>query len=356
MNEARESDFKKILHRVRTQVYNIMKGYFVSTDANGILEEHVRKANAVFREMDFTCNSDNYYFGHLIQALQLKESSSYRIVHKIMQSPELNKSVNEFKDYEIITNSCAKKGFPLEKAQSEEEKWYCLIKTYMFENKEEADAFLKHKHVEVQRLFTGSYRRKLNSCIIADTLYEKWCSLIKSVDFLNEFSDENSFDNMVMSNLVENLITASASIDLKDKMAEAIADYVNVIDVHTANENLLADMLASIVNEFVLDFGFSWLSDEEKEKAKKVCEMYNLPTFNYILKEPPVVSDEATLAAMFNEMSSNPKALLPSFDDNYNKWLEYMFISFVAHVDVLEVDPVENNKVKTLLDNIKVAV
>lgn len=356
LNEARESDIKKILHRVRTQVYNIMKGYFVSTDVNGILEEHVRKANAVFREMDFTCNSDNYYFGHLIQALQLKESSSYRIVHKIMQSPELNKSVNEFKDYEIITNSCAKKGFSLEKAQSEEEKWNCLIKTYMFENMVEADAFLKHKHVEVQRLFTGSYRRKLNSCIIADTLYEKWCSLIKSVDFLNEFSDENSFDNMVMSNLVENLITASVSIDLKDKMAEAIADYVNVIDVHTANENLLADMLASIVNEFVLDFGFSWLSDEEKEKAKKVCDMYNLPTFNYILKEPPVVSDEATLAAMFNEMSSNPKALLPSFDDNYNKWLEYMFISFVAHVDVPEVDPVENNKVKTLLDNIKVAV
>ena len=33
-----------------------------------------------------------------------------------------------------------------------------------------------------------------------------------------------------------------------------------------------------------------------------------------------------------------------------------MFISFVAHVDVPEVDPVENNKVKTLLDNIKVAV
>lgn len=355
MNEARESDFKKILNNVRNHVYCTLRDYYMPTDVDAILNANIRKANAIFRELDFTCNSDNYYFGHLIQALQITETTSYRIVHKIMQSPDLNNTVNEFKDYEIIRNSCEKKGHPLDKAKTEAEKWNCIIQTYSFEDKNEAQEFLIRKKVDVEKLFTGSYRRKLNSCIIADSVFEKWCSSIKSVDFLNEFSNEDSFDTTIMSNLVDELITTANSFGIRDRMADSIAEYVNVIAIHTANENLLADMLASMINNFVLDFGFSWLSDEERAKAKKTCEKYNIPAFNYISKELPVTFDEAALTAMFNEMSSSPKALLPSFEDNYNKWLEYMFVSFVAHLDVPDVDPEANNLIKMLLESIKTA-
>ena len=129
--------------------------------------------------------------------------------------------------------------------------------------------------------------------------------------------------------------------------------------MHTANENLLADILSSTINNFVLDFGFKWLADDEKTKAKALCDKYNIPAFNYIMKELPATFDDAALAAMFNEMISSQKdrdnALLPSFEDNYNKWKEYMFISFVAHLDVPDIDPEANNSIKTLLDSIKVA-
>ena len=355
MNEARESDFRKILNTVRNHVYSTLRDYYTPTDIDAVLNANIRKANAVFRELDFTCNSDNYYFGHLLQALQMTETESYRIVHKIMQSPELNNTVNEFNDYEIIRNSCEKKGHSLDKAKTEDEKWNCIIQTYSFDDKGEAQDFLVRKKVDVEKLFSGSYRRKLNSCIIADAVFDKWCSSIKSVDFLNEFSNDDSFDTTIMSNLVDELITTANSFDIRDRMADSIAEYVNVIAIHTANENLLADMLASMINNFVLDFGFSWLSDEERAKARKTCEKYNIPAFNYIAKELPATFDEAALTAMFNEMSSSPKALLPSFEDNYNKWLEYMFVSFVAHLDVPDVDPEANNLIRMLLESIKTA-
>jgi len=354
-SSAREKLFSNEISTVTSSIYNILEGYYVSMKIEDILEGNIRKAKAIFREMDFTCNSDNYYFGHLIQALQLTETQSYREVHKIMQSPELNKTVNTFKEYEIIRNSCRKAGYPIEEVKEEAEKWNCIIKTYGFLNKEEAESFLERKKVEKQKLFSGSYRRKLNSCIIADAVFDKWCSSIKSVDFLNEFSNDDSFDTTIMSNLVDELITTANSFDIRDRMADSIAEYVNVIAIHTANENLLADMLASMINNFVLDFGFSWLSDEERAKARKTCEKYNIPAFNYIAKELPATFDEAALTAMFNEMSSSPKALLPSFEDNYNKWLEYMFVSFVAHLDVPDVDPEANNLIRMLLESIKTA-
>ncbi len=353
MTKTREEQFKTILEKATCEILKIVEGYYISTDINEILEGNIRKAKAIFREMDFTCNNDNYYFGHLLQALQITETVSYRVIHQVIQSPALNAAVNTFKDYEIIRNSCDKAGCSLEQAKTELEKMKCIIDTYGFVNEQEVHEFFLRKGIDKQQLFSGSYKRKLNSCIIADAVHDKWASMIKSAEFLNECSNEGSVDTIIMGNLVEELTSTAEVMNLRDRMAEAIAEYVNVVAIHTANEGLLADILASMINDFVLDFGFSMLSDAEKEKAKNICEKRNIPAFKYILKEIPATLEEEDLTAMFNEMSTNPKALLPSFEDNYNKWLEYMFISFVAHLDVPDFDQEANNALQNILERIK---
>ena len=353
MGEARESDFREKLHRVLIDTYKTMQDYYVSGNLDELLEGNIRKARAIFREMDFTCNNDNYYFGHLLQALQLTEKESYTIVHKVMQSPDLNAKVNDFKAYELIRKSCENAGYPIESAKSEEDRWQCLMKTYAFDTQEDAQDYLNKKNVDPIQLFTGTFKRKLNSCVIADNVFDAWCSGIKSVDFINEFTDEQGFDISVMTSLMDNLVTSSEILGLRDLMAECIAEYVNVVDIHTANESLLADMLASRVNEFVMDFGFRYLSDETKNKAKKICDSHNLPAFRYILKQLPSTYDEKDLTTLFNEMSTSPKALLPSFEDNYNKWIEYMFISFVANLDIPDIDFEANKALANILDQLK---
>lgn len=353
MDKARESDFIRTLDTVATKIYNTMSSYFVSTDIDKILEGNIRKAKAIFRELDFTCNNDNYYFGHLLQALQISESESYRTIHKVIQGPEINGKVNDFKDYEIIRNSCEKAGYSIDLFSTETEKINCVIETYGFNSVDEVEEYFIRKGIDKQKLLSGSYKRKLNSCIIADSVYDKWCSAIRSVDFFNEFTKENSFDTIVMNDLVDEIIMTADILGVRDKMSELIAEYVDIVDVHAANESFIADVLADTINDFVLDFGFSMLSDEDKLKAKGLCEKRNLPAFKYIEKELPAEMDEQALTALFNDMSANPKALLPSFEDNYNKWLEYMFISFVAHLDIPDFDQEANSTLEILLDKIK---
>lgn len=353
MANMRAVEFKRKIYEARHGAYKVVESYYVPTNSEEILEGNIRKARAIFREMDFTCNNDNYYFGHLLQALQLTEKESYTIVHRVMQSPDLNAKVNDFKAYELIRKSCENAGYPIESVKSEEDRWQCLMKTYAFATREEAQDYLNKKNVDPAKLFTGTYKRKLNSCVIADNVFDAWCSGIKSVDFINEFTDEQGFDISVMTSLMDNLVTSSEGLGLRDMMAECIAEYVNVVDIHTANESLLADMLASKVNEFVMDFGFKYLSDETKAKAQKICESHNLPAFRYILKQLPSTYDEKDLTALFNDMSTSPKALLPSFEDNYNKWIEYMFISFVANLDIPDIDFEANNALAVILDQLK---
>lgn len=355
MDKTREEDFAKVLNSVSGKLYDIMHGYHQSTDIEEILEGNIRKAKAIFREMDFTCNTDNYYFGHLIQALQITEPECYKVVHKVMQSSEILGKVNDFKDYEIIRSSCKNSGYPIEEAKEDTDKWQCIMNTYGFSTQSDAEEFLIHKHIDIQKLFSGSFKRKQNSCVIADAVYNHWCAKIKSVDFINEFSNEDNFDSSIMVNLIEQMILTSETLSIADRMAGLISDYVNVIDIHAANESLISDILADVIQDFVLDFGFEYLSDEEKASAKKVCQNRKIPAFNFIKKEMPEIVDEVGLTALFNEMSTNPKALLPSFEDNYHKWLEYMFISFVATLEIPDYDPDANMVLEVLLKKIKVA-
>lgn len=355
MGKTRDEQFRHLLQTSTKIIKNVMRGYSVPMDLDQLLQANIRKAKVISREMAFTCNSDNYYFGHLLQALQLTETICYREIHAIMQGPEINSQVNDFKDYEIICNTCKKSGNSIEEAKSIEDKWQCLINTFDFISKEEAADYLERKSVDVNRLFDGTFKRKLNSCIIADAVFDKWSSRVKSVDLLNKFSSEDNFDTNIMTMLVENLILTANSLNIRDYMSDAIAEYVNVVNIHTANETLLADLLASIINDFVMDFGFKYLTEEDKAKIQGICEKSNIPAFNYICKQMPESYDEDALTAMFNEMFENPKALLPSFDDNYNKWMEYMFISFIAHLDIPDYDIAANQELSRILENMNVA-
>lgn len=353
LDYAREELFKDMLNKSTGHILRAVEGYFVSTDVSELLDSNIKKAREIFREMDFACNSDNYYFGHLVQALQMTESESYRVIHRIVQNPELIQNVTSFKDYEVIRNSCQSSGFPLENVHTEEEKWKCIMQTYGFGTREEAEEFLLHKGIDIKKLFSGAFKQRQNSSVIADAIYEEWCASIKSVDFMRTFTGENGFDSTVMSNLIDSLISSGEILKLRDKMAEAIAEHVNVINISVINESLVADTLVGMINEFVTDFGFSLLTGEEKLKAKSVCEKFHLPAFNYILKTMPSVYEEAELTALFNDMSSSPTALLPSFEDNYNRWREYMFISFVSHLNVPDFDYQANLDLKALMDKIK---
>lgn len=353
MNKTREKDFSEVLSKVSSKLATIMQDYYISTNVDELLEGNIRKAKAIFREMDFTCNSDNYYFGHLIQALQITESESYKVVHKVMQSPEIISTVNDFKDYEIIRSSCKNSGFPIETAKDDSDKWQCIMNTYGFSDQNEVEDFLIRKHIDIQKLFSGEFKRKLNSCVIADAVYTYWCSKIKAVDFLNDFATEGDFDSSIMSSLIDQIILTSKAMNITDRMAGLIADYVNVIDLHAANENLISDILADVIQDFVLDFGFEFLSDEDKAKAKKISMSRNIPAFKFIEKELPGIVDENELTKLFNEMTSNPKVLLPSFEDNYHKWLEYMFISFIANLDIPDFDHEANIALEKLLNTIK---
>lgn len=352
MHTAREKLFKKKLEEIIRCVINNVKDYYISTDINDLLETNIRKVKCVLREMSFTCNNDNYYLGHLIQALQITESKCYKIVHMIMQDPEYLGKANEFKNYEIILKDCELNGHPLDRCKTKEEKWNAIIQTYGFMNQEEASDYLHSKKVDPDILFE-EYFKLLNSNIIANEIYKTWCNGIKSVSFMNTISDDDSFDSNVMAGLVDHIIDTSKRVGLTNIMAHAIAEYVDVTDIHLANESLLADILADAINDFVLDLGFSTLSENCVQSVKELSEKRQLPVFKYICQPTTIPSNEELLTALFNDLFANPQALIPSFENHYYQWIEYLYVSYIANLEIPNFDPDANEALKSIMDKLQ---
>ena len=349
MGTAREKQFEEMTGKATNRVLNIMKEYHVSEDTDEILQENIRKANAIIREMDFTCNEDNYFFGHLLQAFQVTETNCLQIVHQLINSGELGEKTINFTDYEIILKRCHE----FEGCENFNDCWKQLIKAYGFRNQEEAEDYLTKRDVKHDMLFSKTFKRKKNSCVIADNVYNRWIKKLDSTDFMNSILTNQRFDPVVMSTLIDDIQQSSNYLNLNDLMADAIADYVNVIDVFSINESLVADILASNINGFIINLGYKLLSNEDIANARKVAQQEMLPVFDYIEKEHKSAFEEDELKVLFDELTDNPKAMTASFENNYYMWQEYMFITFIAHLDVPDYDREANRQLSEIINNIE---
>lgn len=348
LHDTREQQFAQQFQHSCDKLKSILNEYHVSEDVEEILNDNIHKANAIIREMDFTCNDDNYFFGHLLQALQIPEKECLQTIHQLIQSGELGEKNNNFADYEIILKRCQS----FAGCQNFDDCWKKLQTVYGLSSREEAESYLNMRGVQYRLLFSGTFKKKLNSIIIAEKVYSQWQEHIKSVEFMKKTLDNRHFEAVVMSSLLDNIIATGNYVKIEEQLSNAIAEYVNVINVYSINESLISDILSSTINSFIIDLGYSRLSEHDIAEARRIARQYELPVFNYIGKERKSHFEEEELTELFDELTDNPKALTAAFEDNYYTWLEYMYVSYIAHLDVPEYDHQANDELTDIIHSI----
>lgn len=337
------------MQKMVKRVKDIMKEYFISDDMADLLAENIRKVNSIFRELEFTCQSQPEYFGHLLQALQMTEAESFKELHKLI--PTLTATVNDassIKDYELIRKRCDN----FAGCNTEIEKWACFIKQYHFTCQDEAVEYLKKRNIESSKLFQGETLKRKNSAIISNDLITTWEKKISSVQFANSFAGENQIDEIVMTYLITCIISTAKNLQLTQRIENEIADYVDILNTSNINEDLIADMIATTINNYVMDFGYSYLSTEQLEMSRRISEEQHLPCFEWTKKERKECFDEDEMTQLFNEILSSSNRYTPAYEANYNSWLEYLYIAFIAHTNVPEYDREANKQLKLILEEL----
>ena len=347
MARVRDSQFTDTYAKSLMRVLNIMKEYYVSDDTSELLAENIRKAYRIFSELELTCQKDPSYFGNMLQALQFTETQCYTEVHRLL--PKLTSAVNDEKiDYELIRKRCAN----FEGCNNETEMWNRLVETYGYLTREEAVESLQSRGIDVERLFQGGRIKRLNSSIIADTLLGIWIENITSVGLMNDLAGEGKLDNYVLSNLVACIQRSVENQKLLERIEAEIAEYTDILKVASINEDLVADMIATKICDFVLDFGFQYQTEEQVQMLKRVAAEHKLPCFKAISEERKEEYEEDEMTSLLNNILRSSSLFTPAYESNYNSWLEYMFIAFISNINVPDYNKEANDALKILLEEL----
>ena len=350
IQHAREGQIQQRYSQILNTLYSIMKEYYITDDTTELLSVNIHKANSIFRELEFTCQEHPDYFGHLLQSLQLTEAESFKEVHRLI--PELGKVVHDpgtIPDYELIRKRC---NF-FAGCKNESEMWTTFIQSYRFRDKEEASDYLKMKKIDSQKLFKGVSLKRKNSAIIADDLVKLWQNNISSVQFMNTNAGNDRMDEIVLTDLVNCVISTAQSVNIVERIEHEIADYVDILNTSNINEDLIADMIATTISDFVMDFGYRYLEEEQIHTSQRVANEQHLPCYVWTKRERQEHFDEDEMTALFNEILSSSGRYTPAYEANYNAWLEFMYIAFIAHINVPDYDREANDELKQILDSLQ---
>lgn len=349
MGQARERFFRDKLAEVRRVVKAVAEEYYRDDNADKLFDENLRKANRVARELDFTCNEDNYYFGHLVQALQLTEKRVYQELHRIITGGELAQEVHDYHNYELILKTC---GRQLEQCADDETRWKCLISTYGFVDKDEAREYLERRGVDYRQLFAPVKQRKINSAYIADAVFKAWQRRLTSPEFVDELTVDGRFDATVMSTLLNGIVETALSLQLPERIEQLIAGYVNVVNISTVNVSFIADVIAGEVNNYVNDLGFHYRNDADVARLKALAVERGLPLFDYLGRERKADYEEKELTALFRSLNETSQAITPAVEQGYYAWKECMLISFIGTDKVPDYDREANEEMKFILERL----
>lgn len=349
MDEARNIDFAGLYSKSVECANEVMKKYLISDDTADLLTDNIRKANCIFRELEFTCQLQPEYFGHLLQALQMTEAESFKELHRLI--PTLAATVNDtstIKDYELIRKRCDN----FAGCDTELEKWMRFIERYRFSNQDEAVEYLKQRSIEPKKLFQGDTLRRKNSAVIANHLVTTWEKKISSVQFANSFTGKDQIDKIVMTDLITCIISNAKNLQLIQRIESEIAEYVDVLNTSNINEDLTADMIATTISDYVIDFGYRYLTAEQIETSRRISREQCLPCFECTKKERKEHFDEDEMTQLFNEILSSTNRYTPAYEANYNSWLEYLYIAFIVHVNAPEYNREANDELKLILEEL----
>lgn len=352
---AKESRLYKSQAEVNSmyqQVLQLMTEYYHDDNDENILQKAIARSGAIVAELDVVCGKDNYFFGRMIQNLQISENYVFDFYYSKLNDTKI--AINrDMREYDLILSRCHGR---LSASNSYNDNLEILRQEYHFPSVPDCKDFFEGvKGISLEKLFECNFKQKSNSEQLAEGIVNKWLEDIKSVKNL-KFYEMQGCNTLTILDMADNVKAVSDTIGLIPLIARTISPFVDAISIPHQILDMIADTTAEIINEFIVSFGYNYYTPEKIADLKLINEKNNLHlSFDYGMTDKVPMSNEE-LSDLFDNIrpteENSQLSSLPSFV-NYNKWIDLLLISFIASYNVPNYDVEANKQLGLLLDSFK---
>ena len=352
---AKESRLYKYISEVKglhAQTLQLMVEYYHDENDENVLQKAISRSGAIVAESDVVCGKDNYFFGRMIQNLQVSENYVFDFYYNQLNNTKMIVE-RDMKEYDLILSRCHGR---ISASNSYEDNLEILRQEYHYPTVLDCKEFFENvKGISLEKLFECNFKQKSNSEQLAEGIVAKWIEDVKAQKNL-KFYEAVGCNTLTVLDMIENIKAVVDTTNLTSIIAKTISPFVDAINVPHQILDMIADTTAEIINEFVVTFGYNYYSPEKIADLKLINEKNNLHlSFDYGMTDKvPMSNDE--LSDLFDDIRPTEEntmlTSLPSFI-NYNKWIDLLLISFIASYNVPNYDVEANRQLGILLNAYK---
>ena len=352
---AKESRLYKYISEVKglhAQTLQLMVEYYHDENDENVLQKAISRSGAIVAEFDVVCGKDNYFFGRMIQNLQVSENYVFDFYYNQLNNTKMIVE-RDMKEYDLILSRCHGR---ISASNSYEDNLEILRQEYHYPTVLDCKEFFENvKGISLEKLFECNFRQKSNSEQLAEGIVAKWIEDVKAQKNL-KFYEAVGCNTLTVLDMIENIKAVVDTTNLTGIIAKTISPFVDAINVPHQILDMIADTTAEIINEFVVTFGYNYYSPEKISDLKLINEKNNLHlSFDYGMTDKVPMSNEE-LSDLFDDIRPTEEntmlTSLPSFI-NYNKWIDLLLISFIASYNVPNYDVEANRQLGILLNAYK---
>lgn len=349
---AKESRLYKYISEVKglhAQTLQLMAEYYHDENDENVLQKAISRSGAIVAEFDVVCGKDNYFFGRMIQNLQVSENYVFDFYYNQLNNTKMIVE-RDMKEYDLILSRCHGR---ISASNSYEDNLEILRQEYHYPTVLDCKEFFENvKGISLEKLFECNFRQKSNSEQLAEGIVAKWIEDVKAQKNL-KFYEAVGCNTLTVLDMIENIKAVVDTTNLTGIIAKTISPFVDAIKVPHQILDMIADTTAEIINEFVVTFGYNYYSPEKISDLKLINEKNNLHlSFDYGMTDKVPLSNEE-LSDLFDDIRPTEEntmlTSLPSFI-NYNKWIDLLLISFIASYNVPNYDVEANRQLGILLN------
>lgn len=352
---AKESRLYKYISEVKglhAQTLQLMVEYYHDENDENVLQKAISRSGAIVAEFDVVCGKDNYFFGRMIQNLQVSENYVFDFYYNQLNNTKMIVE-RDMKEYDLILSRCHGR---ISASNSYEDNLEILRQEYHYPTILDCKEFFENvKGISLEKLFECNFKQKSNSEQLAEGIIAKWIEDVKAQKNL-KFYEAEGCNTLTVLDMIENIKAVVDTTNLTGIIAKTISPFVDAINVPHQILDMIADTTAEIINEFVVTFGYNYYSPEKIADLKLINEKNNLHlSFDYGMADKVPMSNEE-LSDLFDDIRPTEEntmlTSLPSFI-NYNKWIDLLLISFIASYNVPNYDIEANRQLGILLNSYK---
>ncbi|MCD8236339.1 MAG: putative virulence factor [Prevotellaceae bacterium] len=333
---AKESRLYKYISEVKglhAQTLQLMVEYYHDENDENVLQKAISRSGAIVAEFDVVCGKDNYFFGRMIQNLQVSENYVFDFYYNQLNNTKMIVE-RDMKEYDLILSRCHGR---ISASNSYEDNLEILRQEYHYPTVLDCKEFFENvKGISLEKLFECNFKQKSNSEQLAEGIIAKWIEDVKAQKNL-KFYEAEGCNTLTVLDMIENIKAVVDTTNLTGIIAKTISPFVDAINAPHQILDMIADTTAEIINEFVVTFGYNYYSPEKIADLKLINEKNNLHlSFDYGMADKVPMSNEE-LSDLFDDIRPTEEntmlTSLPSFI-NYNKWIDLLLISFIASYNV----------------------